>query len=111
MLAFVLAALTVAPWQGHDLPTATHAAAKYRLTVSGAPGSVVRITTSDVAKGWLAAFCDMRICSPNRTVETIPQSGRIDVQLEMIREADDAPKRSGVKLHGSDGSLVAIPAF
>jgi hypothetical protein len=109
MLALVFAVLTVAPWKGQDPPTATEAQGKYRVTVSGTPGTVVRITTTGVAKGWIAAFCDRHICSPNRTRETIPAGGHVDVQLELIRDDVDAAKRSGVTLHGSDGSVVTIP--
>ena len=39
MLALLLATMDLTPWTGADLPTATQAAAKYRLTISGKPGS------------------------------------------------------------------------
>lgn len=108
MLAALLAALTLLPWKGVDLPTATQAQAKYRLTVSGAPGATVTVTTSGLAKGWIAAFCDMRVCSPNRTVEMIPSSGHVDVQLELIREDNGAPAHTKLVLRGSDGSTVSL---
>lgn len=109
MLSAILAMLVVVPWAGHDLPTATEAAAKFRVTVSGAPGSSVHLTASGVAKGWIAAFCDMRVCSPWQATEKIPASGRAVIQFELIRETDSAPRRSGATIHGSDGSVVAVP--
>ncbi|HEY5339726.1 MAG TPA: hypothetical protein VIK27_01755 [Candidatus Aquilonibacter sp.] len=109
MLSFLLAAITVAPWTGHDLPTATQAAAKYRVAITGNPGSTVHLTTSGLAKGWVAAFCNMTVCSPGQVRETIPRGGRAVIQFELIREADDAPKHTGVMIHASDGSRVVIP--
>ena len=109
MVALILAAMGISPWSGTDLPTATEAAAKYRLTVSGKPGTTVHLNTSGVAQGWIAAFCDMRVCSPTQVSEVIPKSGSIVVQFELIRETDDAPHHSGAVITGSDGSRLVVP--
>jgi len=110
MLALVLATMGLTPWTGTDLPTATQAAAKYRLTINGKPGQTVRLNTSGVAKGWIAAFCDTRVCSPTQLVEVIPKNGSIVVQFELIRETEDAPHRSGAVIVSSDGSRLVVPA-
>jgi hypothetical protein len=110
MLGLLLATMGLSPWTGSDLPTATEAAAKYRLTISGKPGSTVHLNTSKVAKGWIAAFCNMKICSPTQLTEVIPKSGSVVVQFELIRETDDAPHRSGAVISSSDGSRVIVPA-
>ena len=91
MLAVILAALAIAPWSGTDLPTATQAAAKYRLTVTGTPGSSIRLTTSNVAKGWIAAFCDMRVCSPFQVTEKIPASGTATAKSRRHKIRAQAP--------------------
>ena len=104
-----LAALAISPWSGHDLPTATQAAAKYRLQVSGAPGTTVELQATGVADGWIAAFCNDRVCSPTHVSETIPVSGRAVVQFELIRETDDAPHQSGATIRSSDGGRVTVP--
>ncbi|HTU71176.1 MAG TPA: hypothetical protein VMF11_12770 [Candidatus Baltobacteraceae bacterium] len=109
-LPLVLAAIGITPWNGTDLPTATQAAAKYRLTVSGKPGATIHLHTSDVAQGWIAAFCDMKVCSPTQVTETIPKSGTIVLQFELIRETEDAPHRSGAVITASDGSRLVVPA-
>ncbi|HTX56092.1 MAG TPA: hypothetical protein VMD47_03220 [Candidatus Acidoferrales bacterium] len=109
LLPLLIASIGLSPWTGHDLPTATQAAAKYRLTISGKPGQTVRLTTSGVAAGWIAAFCDMKVCSPTSVTERIPASGSIVVQFELIRETEDAPHRSGAVIVGSDGSRVNVP--
>ncbi len=109
MLAPLLATMGLLPWTGTDLPTATQAAAKYRLTISGKPGATVHLNTSGVAKGWIAAFCDTRVCSPTQLTETIPKSGSVVVQFELIREIDDAPHKSGAIISSSDGSRLVVP--
>ena len=104
-----LAALTLAPWSGSDLPTATQAAAKYRLTIAGSPGKNVHLHATGVAKGWIAAFCDRRVCSPTQVNERIPKSGRVVVQFELIRETQDAPHSSGAVIHSDDGRALVVP--
>ncbi|MGA7571024.1 MAG: hypothetical protein WCC70_06750 [Candidatus Aquilonibacter sp.] len=109
MLILILATIGITPWSGGDLPTATQAAAKYRLTLSGVPGTTIHLNTSGVAQGWIAAFCDTRVCSPTKVSEVIPKSGSVVVQFELIRETDDAPHRSGAVITGSDGSRLVVP--
>jgi hypothetical protein len=110
MLALILATMGISPWNGADLPTATQAAAKYRLTVAGRPGQRVQLAAMHVASGWIAAFCDNRICSPTRMTATIPKSGSVVMQFELIRETEDAPHRSGAVIASSDGSRVVVPS-
>jgi hypothetical protein len=109
MLALALSALTLTPWNGSDLPTATQAAAKYRLTITGDPGHTVHLHTKHVADGWIAAFCDMKVCSPSQVSETIPKSGQVVVQFELIRETDGAPHSSGATIVADDGRSVVVP--
>jgi len=110
MLPLILATIGISPWNGADLPTATMNAAKYRLTISGKPGASVHLNVTEVAQGWIAAFCDQRVCSPMRSTQVIPKSGSVVVQFELIRETEDAPHRSGAVISGSDGSRVVVPA-
>ena len=109
MLILILAAIGITPWSGGDLPTTTQAAAKYRLTLSGTPGTTIHLNTSGLAQGWIAAFCDTRVCSPTKVSEVIPKSGSVVVQFELIRETDDAPHQSGAVITGSDGSRLVVP--
>lgn len=106
---FALAALAISPWNGADLPTATQTAAKYRLAVSGKPGSTVTLKATKVAHGWIAAFCNDSVCSPTRVTEKIPASGIAVVQFELIRETDDAPHASGAVIVANDGRTVIVP--
>jgi hypothetical protein len=115
LLAAVLAAsapvrLAVVPWSGSSLPTVTRTAATFRLTVTGRPGARVTLSATGLARGWLAAFCTPKLCSPERIDLTLPPLGRADYQFELIREDPAAPHRSGARIEGDDGSAVDVPA-
>jgi hypothetical protein len=110
MVALVIAALLVSPWTGKDLPTASQAQAKYRLEVTGKPGDVVHLTVNGMKDGWIGAFCDGRVCSPNSVSETIPASGRTVVQFELIRETTKAAAHTDAVITGSDGSRSVVHA-
>jgi hypothetical protein len=102
--------LSIEPWTGSDLQVTTSAAAKYRLEVSGKPNASVRLRAVDVAPGWLAAFCTPRVCSPRQIDAQLPRSGDAIFQFELIRESDQAPKRSGATITDDDGASVSVPA-
>ncbi|HEV7180642.1 MAG TPA: hypothetical protein VGN11_12280 [Candidatus Baltobacteraceae bacterium] len=106
---FVLAVmLSIMPWHGADLRTATVADAKYRLTIAGRPGQTVHLTARGVSDGWIAAFCDNRVCSPMRVTETIHASGKTVIQFELIREAPNAARTSGASIVDDRGHTVAV---
>lgn len=102
--------LSVQPWTGSDFQVTSGSAAKYRLEVAGKPNASIGLRALGVARGWLAAFCTPRLCSPQRIDVQLPRSGDAVVQFELIRETDDAPKRSGATIAGSDGASVSVPA-
>ncbi len=101
--------LLLAPWTGHALPTSTAAAAKYLLTVRGPPNQSVRLTTSGVATGWIAAFCNDRVCSPSSVSMTLSARGTTAIQFELIREDDGAAKTSGARIEAGGASIVVKP--
>jgi len=111
LLAAALSApvhLTIAAWTAPPLPTATQAAVKRELTVSGRAGQSVRLRATGVAHGWLAAFCTSRVCSPESVDVTLPASGRTSYEFELIRQDPSAPNRSGARIAGDDGSSVDV---
>jgi hypothetical protein len=109
MLTFALTTLLLTPWKGADLPTATKSAVKYQLTIKDAPRTAVHLRATHVAQGWIAAFCDNRVCSPGQVHETIPQSGSVVLQFELIQEEDSAPKTSGAIIESDGGPPVTVP--
>jgi hypothetical protein len=100
--------LTVSPWTGSNVPTATSAAIRYRLRVEGTPKATLVLHADDVAKGWLAAFCTPRVCSPMRVDVTLPQSGRAEYLFELIREETTGPPHSGARITSSDGANIVV---
>jgi hypothetical protein len=102
--------LTVQPWTGKDLTTTTSAAAKYRLLVEGKPNATVELEATEVANGWIAAFCTTTVCAPQRVQVTIPASGQAVYQFELIRESDSAAASSGATITGGDASVKVPPA-
>jgi hypothetical protein len=102
--------LSIQPWTGSDFQTTSSGAAKYRLEIAGKPNAPVHLRATSVAQGWLAAFCTPRLCSPERIEMQLPKSGNAVVQFELIRESDNAPKRSGATITGTDGASVTVPA-
>lgn len=101
--------LAVEPWTGKDLVATTSTAAKYRLLVTGKPNTTIRLQATDVAAGWIAAFCTPSVCSPTRVDVALPKSGQATFQFELIREQDNAPPRSGARIMGDDGAFVRVP--
>lgn len=102
--------LSIQPWTGADLQTTTIQAAKYRLEVTGRPNATIRLEATNVAAGWLAAFCTQKICSPEMIDTQLPRSGQVVLQFELIRESDTAPRQSGATITGGDGASVTVPA-
>ncbi len=109
MLAFALTTLLLSPWKGADLPTATKSAVKYQLTIEDTPGTAVHLWATNVAGGWIAAFCDSRVCSPAQLHETMPSSGKVVLQFELIREEDSAPRSTGAVIRSDAGPSVKVP--
>lgn len=108
-LAATPARLEIQPWNGKDLPTATQSAARYRLIVNGKPNTHLRLEATQVADGWLGAFCTPNVCAPGQVDVDLPESGQAVYQFELIREGDSAPAKSGARIVGNDGSAVDVP--
>src|SRR5580700_6301754 len=107
-MILAIAALALAPWTGPDLKASATAQAKYKLTISAPANSSIHLHAENVAKGWIAAFCNGRVCSPNQVTQDIPATGKIAIQFELIREEDDAPKTSGATIKTDDGASLIV---
>ena len=103
--------LSIAPWKGADPKNAIAGATKYRLTVAGEPGAHVHVRATGAAKGWVAAFCTDKVCSPDQTMLDLPASGQADIQFELVRDDETAPLKSGtVLIRTDDGAKVTALA-
>src|SRR5579864_2191286 len=98
--------LTLAPWKGPLPAAATADAVKYKLTVHGRPGQVVRLSASGLPRGWIAAFCTRDVCSPFRYTMQLNARGGGFVEFQAVRTQDAAPRLVRVTVSSSDGAAV-----
>lgn len=109
MIAVLALVVSIAPWTGKDLPAAATDGTKYRLTLRGAPNTAAHLHADGVARGWIAAFCDGRVCSPGKIDVTLPASGRVTLQFDLIREEETAGAASGAVIYGGNAPVRVKP--
>lgn len=98
MIALAAITLLLSPWHGPSLPTASAAAAKYRLAVHGAPRSNVDLHATGLPSGWVASFCTANLCSPFRYTMHLNARGEGVIEFQAIRTDDSAPRRVHVTI-------------
>jgi len=76
--------LSLAPWTGPDLPGSIASTIKYRLVLTGAPGSKVTLAAAGLPKHWIGSFCTDRVCAPFRTAVVVPRDGVKIVEFQVI---------------------------
>ena len=109
-MLIALVTLALAPWTGPDPKAAGEAQIKYKLTISAPANSTVHLRADKVSAGWIAAFCNNRVCAPGQVTQAVPASGKVELQFELIREEDNAAKTSGATIISDDGvTIVAKP--
>ncbi|MBC5810929.1 MAG: redoxin domain-containing protein [Candidatus Eremiobacteraeota bacterium] len=99
--------ISLAPWTGADLPGSIPNTIKYRLVVADQAGKTVALTTSGVAKGWIASFCSDRVCSPFKTSLIIPASGVKIVEFQLVPPDGNTKPSGPVRVTGNDGTHVS----
>ena len=93
MIVIALVTLLLSPWTGPSVPTATTAAAKYKLVVNGAAQQNVELRAAGLPKGWIASFCTDKACAPFRYTLQLDNKGKGVIELAAIRTDDSAPAR------------------
>ncbi len=76
--------LSLAPWTGPDLPGSLASTYKYRLVVTGTPGSRVALAASGLPQHWIGSFCSDRVCSPFRVDLDVPADGVKIVEFQVV---------------------------
>jgi hypothetical protein len=104
MMLLALITLALGPWTGPSLPTATQAAAKYKLTVTGPAAKTVALRADGVPKGWIASFCTEKFCSPFRYTLQLDNRGKGIIEFQALRTDDSAPSRAHITL-SADGAI------
>jgi hypothetical protein len=100
--------LQLTPWHAANLPTTTSAAVKYLLTVRGVPHAHVHLRARYVAKGWIAAFCTQKVCSPDQTMLDLNAKGTSAIEFELIRNDSTASHSTGATVVSDDGAWVVV---
>ncbi len=77
-------ALSLAPWTGPDLPGSIASTYKYRLIVTGAPGTRVGLAAAGLPQHWIGSFCTDRVCAPFRTTVSLPAAGVKVVEFQVV---------------------------
>ena len=78
------AALSLAPWTGPDLPGSIASTIKYRLVVTGAPGTKIALAATGLPRRWIGSFCTDRVCAPFRTTVVVPADGLKIVEFQVV---------------------------
>ncbi len=98
MIAAALVTLLLTPWRGPSLPTASYAAARYKLVARGIPGGRVDLSAGGVPQGWIVSFCTATMCSPLQFSMPLDARGRGWVEVALIRLEPNAPKHIHVRI-------------
>ncbi|HYW53311.1 MAG TPA: redoxin domain-containing protein [Dongiaceae bacterium] len=77
-------ALSLAPWTGPDLPGSITSTFKYRLVVTGAPGTRIALAAAGLPPRWIGSFCTDRVCAPFRTAVIMPADGVKIVEFQVV---------------------------
>ena len=77
-------ALSLAPWTGPDLPGSIDSTIKYRLVVTGHPGTKLTLAAGGLPKRWIGSFCTDRVCAPFRTSIVVPVAGVKVIEFQVV---------------------------
>ena len=100
--------VALAPWVGADLPGSAASTIRYRLVAVAPAGSAVSLDTKGLKPGWVASFCQDRICSPNRVAFTMPPDGVKTYEFQLIPPGPGAaPGR--ILIGANDANWVSTP--
>ena len=78
------AALSLAPWTGADLPGSIASTIKYRLVVTGMPGSRLELASQGLPAHWIGSFCTDRVCAPFRVSVLVPAAGVKVIEFQVV---------------------------
>ncbi len=85
--------ISAAPWTGADMPGSIASTVKYRIAVTAAPHTPVRLVASGLPKDWVGSWCTDRVCQPTRTDVVVPTAGLTIVEFQVV---PDDPKHASL---------------
>ncbi len=102
--------LFIGPFTGPALSGSDPATAKFSVHVRGRPAQQVRVRAVDVPIGYIASFCTARVCAPFAVTVTLPRSGGLVLELQIIENRAGTAKPSRVTV-AADGAKPASVKF
>lgn len=108
MIALAAITLALTPWHGPSLPTASPAAAKYKLTVHGPARQRVDLHAGGLPSGWVASFCTPTYCSPFEYRVQLDDHGVAVIEFQAIRTDEAAPKHATVTITAPDAKPTEL---
>jgi len=99
--------LTLSPWKGPVLRTATVQAAQFQLAVRGPAHARVNLDATGLPKGWIASFCTPHVCAPFHYALQLDGKGTGTLEFQAVRVDDNAPARARVTVTANNGPSVA----
>lgn len=99
--------LSLVPWQGPSLPTASAEAFKYKLTVHGTPRKSIALSASGLPDGWVASFCTPHLCAPFHYTLQLDRRGFGTLEFQAIQVDDHAPTHVHVAVSAPDANTVS----
>jgi peroxiredoxin/tetratricopeptide (TPR) repeat protein len=104
-------AIFIEPWSGAPLPGSTANTIKYRLVIAAVPNTSVQLRAMHYASGWIPSFCSDNLCSPFSRLVTVPASGALMLELQMVPNDPSAPRVSPVTVVASGGGSAATTSL
>jgi peroxiredoxin len=104
-------AIFIEPWSGAPLPGSTANTIKYRLVVAAEPNTNVQLRAMHYASGWIPSFCNDNLCSPISRLVTVPSSGALMLEFQMVPNDPNAPRVSPVTVVASGGGTTATTSL
>ncbi len=102
-LALVLA---LGPYDGPLLPGSVPDAARFAVSIVGRSHQTVSVRVDPIPRGYIASFCTPSVCSVSRVSVRLPANGRESIELQLVRNANDATRPARVTVR----ALGAVPA-
>jgi len=100
-------AVSLAPWTGADLPGSIASTLKYRLVVSGAPGTNVTLRASGLPKSWIASFCTDRVCAPFKVTTPLSASGVKVIEFQIVPDRPNLKATPTVRVDAAGGGSAS----
>jgi len=108
--ALLAVVISIGRFDGPALPGSDPTTAKFAVHVHGSAAQRVRVRALDVPAGYVASFCTAHLCAPFAVTVTLPPSGEISLELQLIENRAGATKPDHVTV-AADGAKPASIRF